>query len=263
MKVNYAIVNERRKKIMALIQKLGEIEVSTLANEFNVSELTIRRDLQYWEDKGAIVRTHGGAKLVLKMVDLETDYLSNDKYIHAIAKYAAQLVQDGDTIFVNTSSTALLTIQYIINKRVTIITNNANAVNIKHDPLVTIVLSGGELRTPKESMVGDFALNNLKKVSATKCFLGCSGITAKDGITTAIMSETSINETMLERTSGLKVILCDYTKVGVKHSFISSTTNQIDYLITDINADEEELEKIRSLNVEVIKLQPLLKFQTN
>ncbi|MCI6271889.1 MAG: DeoR/GlpR family DNA-binding transcription regulator [Erysipelotrichaceae bacterium] len=260
MKVNYDIVNERRKNIMALIQKLGEVSVHMLSNEFNVSNLTIRRDLQYWEDRGAIIRNHGGAKLIQSMVNLENDYLTNDKYKHAIAKYAAQLVNDGDTIFINTSSTALLTIQYIVNKRVTVITNNAKAVNIKHDPQVTIVLTGGELRTPKEAMVGDFALNNLKKVSATKCFLGCSGINAKDGITTAIMSETSINETMIERTSGLKVILCDYTKVKTKHSFISSSTSQIDCLITDINADEEEIEKIKQLNVEVIKLKPLLKF---
>lgn len=260
MKVNYSIVEKRRKNIMALIQKLGEVSVQLLSNEFGVSNLTIRRDLQYWEDRGAIIRNHGGAKLVQTMVNSENEYLTNDKYKHAIAKYAAQLVKENDTIFINTSSTALLMIQYIVNKTVTVITNNAKAVNIVHDPKVTIVLTGGELRIPKEAMVGDFALNNLKKVMANKCFLGCSGISAKDGITTAIMSETSINETMIERTSGLKVVLCDYTKVGNKHSFISSDTKQIDCLITDICADEEELEKIKQLDVEVIKLKPLLKF---
>lgn len=260
MKVDYKTVQNRRNNIMAIIQKLGEVDVNMLANEFNVSPLTIRRDLQYWESQRAIIRSHGKAKLIQPMVNFEKEFLTNEKYKHAIAKYAAQYVKEGDTIFINTSSTALLTIQYIKNKRVTIITNNAKAVNIKHDPLVTIVLTGGELRIPKESMVGDFALNNLKKVSANKCFLGCSGINAKDGITTAIMSETSINETMVERTSGLKFILCDYTKVKNKHSFAYSPTENIDYLITDINADEEELEKIRNLGVETISLKPLLKY---
>ncbi len=259
VKTEYKLVDQRRNNIMSLIQKFGEISVEQLAKEFSVSNLTIRRDLQYWEDKGAIIRHHGGAQLVQRMVNSENDFLTNDKYKHAIAKYAAQLIEDGDTIFINTSSTALLTIQYIFNKRVTVITNNASAVNIKHDPQVTIVLSGGELRVPKESMVGDFALNNLKKVSANKCFLGCSGIGASSGITTAIMSETSINEIMLERTSGLKIVLCDYTKVGTKHSFISSETKNIDLLITDINANEEEIENIKNLDVEVIKLKPLFR----
>ncbi|MBW9213065.1 MULTISPECIES: DeoR/GlpR family DNA-binding transcription regulator [Terrabacteria group] len=260
MKVNYSIVQERRNHIMALIQKLGEISVSTLAKEFSVSELTIRRDLQYWEDKGAVLRHHGGVKFVQTMVNLNTEYLTNDKYKHAIAKYAAQYVNDGDTIFINTSSTALLTIQYIINKRVIVITNNAKAVQLKHDPLLSIVLTGGELRFPKESMVGDFAMNNLKRVRANKCFLGCSGISHKDGITTAIMAEASINETMIERTTGERFILCDYTKVGNKHSFLSGNISDINYLISDINADDEEIEKIKEANVEVIKLTPLLKY---
>lgn len=257
MKVNYSIVKKRRDDIMILIQKLGKVDVDQLKNEFNVSEITIRRDLQYWEDKGAILRYHGGAKLVQTMVGSEDSLLTNDRYKNAIAKYAAQFVEEGDTIFINTSSTALLVIQYIIGKRCTVITNNAKALLVKHDSLVSIVLTGGEIRYPKETLVGDFALNSIYRVSANKCFLGCSGITAADGSTTAILAETAINESMLRRTVGKRFVLCDYTKIGVKHSFVSGELENIDYVITDINADDEELRAIGEHNVKTVKLEPL------
>lgn len=259
MKVDYKIVQQRRNDIMMLIQKLGHITVKQLMNDFNVSEITIRRDLQYWEDKGAIIRYHGGAKIIQHMVHHDNSNFTNGRYKHAIAKLAASYVEENDTIFINTSSTALLMPQYIMNKRCTIITNNAKMVLVKHSPLINIVLTGGELRYPKEAMVGDFALNNLSKVRANKCFLGCSGISSESGVTTAIFSETSINETMIQNTLGSVFILCDYTKVGQTHNYISANIHQIHHLITDINASEEELTRIQELhpNSLIHKVEPL------
>ncbi|NCB33198.1 MAG: DeoR/GlpR transcriptional regulator [Erysipelotrichia bacterium] len=258
MKVNYSIVQKRRDDIMVMIQKLGNVTMDQLKTDFNVSDITLRRDLQYWEDRGAILRYHGGAKLVQHMVNHNNSNFTNDRYKRAIAKYAAMLVEEGDTIFINTSSTALLVIEFIVGKHCTVITNNAKALLVKHDPLLSIVLTGGELRFPKEAMVGDFALNNLNRVLANKCFLGCSGISAEDGITTAILSETAVNETMLRRTSGSKFVLCDYTKVGMKHSFLSGDLDAIDCLITDVNADESSVEAIKEHHVKVVKLEPLI-----
>ncbi|MFV0479435.1 MAG: DeoR/GlpR family DNA-binding transcription regulator [Anaerorhabdus sp.] len=258
MKVSYSIVQERRNNIMLLIQKLGEASVDLLAKEFDISEITARRDLQYWEDRGAIVRYHGGAKLIQSMVSHDNINFTNDRYKRAIAKYAAQFINDGDTIFINTSSTALLVIQYIIHKRVTVITNNARAVAVKHDPLVSILLTGGELRFPKEAMVGEFALNNINRVIANKCFIGCSGIHSISGITTAIQNEVSINETMISRTNGSVFILADHTKIGTQHNFTSGNLSQVDCLVTDINADSEELEKFKELGIkETVQLSPL------
>ncbi len=259
MKVNYEIVQQRRDDIMVLIQKLGKVDVETLAKEFNTSEITIRRDLQYWEDRGAIIRYHGGAKLVQHMVNHNNTNFTNDRYKHAIAKYAAQFIEEGDTVFINTSSTALLVLQYIQNKRVTVITNNAKALLMKHDPLVSIFLTGGELRFPKEAMVGEFCLNNLNRVTANKCFIGCSGISIDDGITTAIQNEVSINETMIKRTNGPVFVLADYTKIGIKHSFISGQVTEINHLITDINAPQDITDAISQLGVKISKLKPLIR----
>lgn len=243
---------------MLAIQNNGKILVDEVAKEMNVSPLTIRRDLQYWEELGAIERFYGGAKLVQSFVENDPVH-SNEPYKHAIAKYAAQYVEEGDTIFINTSSTSLLVIKYIRNKHCTVVTNNAKAVFLEHDPMVTICLTGGELRFPKESMVGDFALNNLNKVTASKCFLGCSGISMDSGMTTAILPEVTINEAMVRRCNGPTFILCDHTKVGVSHNFTATTLDTIDYIITDKLADAHELDTLQQQDITVVTLDPLQK----
>lgn len=261
MKMNKEVVDNRRNEIMKLIQNKGRMFVDDLAESLQVSPLTIRRDLQFWEEKGAVERFYGGAKLVQNFVANDDLTLSNEAYKHAIAKYAAQYVQEGDTIFINTSSTALLVLKYIKNKRVTVITNNAKAIFIDHDPFVSICLTGGELRIPKESMVGNFALNNLNRVSANKAFLGCSGISATSGMTTAILQEVAINEVMISRSIGEKFILADHTKIGNNHSFISGAINSFDYLITDTLANEEEVNAIKEMGLNTIMLEPLANFK--
>ncbi|MEG2543892.1 MAG: DeoR/GlpR family DNA-binding transcription regulator [Longicatena sp.] len=261
MKMNKEVVDTRRNEIMKLIQNKGRMFVDDLAESLQVSPLTIRRDLQFWEEKGAVERFYGGAKLVQNFVANDDLTLSNEAYKHAIAKYAAQYVQEGDTIFINTSSTALLVLKYIKNKRVTVITNNAKAIFIDHDPFVSICLTGGELRIPKESMVGNFALNNLNRVSANKAFLGCSGISATSGMTTAILQEVAINEVMISRSIGEKFILADHTKIGNNHSFISGAINSFDYLITDTLANEEEVNAIKEMGLNTIMLEPLANFK--
>ena len=82
------------------------------------------------------------------------------------------MVEDGDTIFINTSSTALAMVPYIHAKNVVVITNNGNAITIPHSAEVTIILTGGELRHIKGTMVGEFALDNINMVSTRKTFLG-------------------------------------------------------------------------------------------
>lgn len=258
MKMKKEVVDARRKQIMQKIQSKGTVNVDELAEELNVTPLTIRRDLQYWEDKGAIERYYGGARLIQSFVDND-ELDNNEPYKHAIAKYAATFVQEGDTIFINTSSTALLVLKYIKGKHVTVITNNAKAIFIDHDPFVQIVLTGGELRIPKESMVGDFAMNNLNRVKANKAFLGCSGFDSEVGMTTAILSEVTINETMIQRCSGEAFILADATKINYIHQFTVAEPDAFYYLITDTRVPQEQIEEFDTTTLHIKQLEPVYK----
>lgn len=254
MKMHRSVVEERRKTILSILSKEPGINAETLALRLDVSPVTIRRDLQYWEEKNRISRHYGGAKIIQTFQEANSELNDIEIRKNMIAKRAAEFVDDGDTIFINTSSTALLMLSYIKGKRVNVITNNANAVFIQKDFKINVILTGGELREPKESMVGEFALNNLAKVSSNKTFIGCSGISADVGITTAVLAEVAINELMLKQSTGTCFVLADSTKIGHNHSFVSNTLKRVDVLITDTLADEYECEAIAEKNVRILKV---------
>lgn len=254
MKMHRSVVEERRKTILSILSKEPGINAEALAQRLEVSPVTIRRDLQYWEEKNRISRHYGGAKIVQTFKEAHSELNDIEIRKNMIAKRAAEFVDDGDTIFINTSSTALLMLSYIKGKRVNVITNNANAVFIQKDFKINVILTGGELREPKESMVGEFALNNLAKVSSNKTFIGCSGISADVGITTAVLAEVAINELMLKQSTGTCFVLADSTKIGHNHSFVSNTLKRVDVLITDTLADEYECEAIAEKNVRILKV---------
>ena len=107
---------------------------------------------------------------------------------HILAKYAADLINDGDTIFINSSSTALLILEYLGNKRVYVVTNNGKALQSTIGPNIELVLTGGQVYERKQSLVGEFATYILSKITANKCFLGVSGISSDSGISTSVLA---------------------------------------------------------------------------
>ncbi len=254
MKSSRVDIEKRRERVLKIIEYRSNVTVDELAKKLEISPTTIRRDLDFFEKKNLIDRFHGGASI--SKVNFTTNIFSSSLTLnkHAIAKAASRFVEDGDTVFINTSSTALLMTEYIKAKQVTIITNNGKAIFTNTNDGIFIVLTGGELRMPKESLVGDFAINNLNRVKASKCFLGCSGISTDGGFTTAVLQEVAINEIMLRNTTGLKVVLADMNKVGRTHSFLSGSVSDLDYLITDTGADAEEVEKLRKAGLKVLKV---------
>jgi DeoR/GlpR family transcriptional regulator of sugar metabolism len=124
MKNNRKAVDERQLQILNMIRNRGEVKVEELANTFQISLMTVRRDLQYLEQEKLIARIHGGAVSLARANRL----LSQDEKIllcrQRISEYAARFIEDGDRIFVNGSRTALDTLKYVGEKKVTVVTNN-------------------------------------------------------------------------------------------------------------------------------------------
>jgi DeoR/GlpR family transcriptional regulator of sugar metabolism len=201
--------------------------------------------LQYLEDRKLLVRTHGGAVASQNPMD------EISLYRKLIAEFAAGFVTDNDTLFINTSSNALKILEHISCSNVTVITNNGKAIHCDHSQEVNVVLTGGELRYPKEAMVGDFALRNLQTIYAKKAFIGCSGISAENGMTTELFNEVSINEMMVSHATQEVYVLADHTKIGKNSSFVSCPIDKIKYLITDEKASTEALDLIREKGVTV------------
>jgi DeoR/GlpR family transcriptional regulator of sugar metabolism len=251
MKREKKYVDNRRNKIIKIIQKNPHVRVNELADMLGVSLITIRRDLQFLDEQNQVKRTHGGA-ILIKSEEPEVDEV--EYYRMLIAKYAATLVEDGDSLFINTSSNALQMLQYVSRNNITAITNNGKVINREYSPGINVILTGGELRFPKDAMVGDYAIRNLQTVFAKKAFVGCSGITPDAGMMTEIASEVSVNEIMVNHSTEAVYVMADHTKIGKRSSFTSCSIEKVNYLITDELAPEDVLEELRSKGVKVYQV---------
>lgn len=261
MKKNQGIVSKRRERILDYLATNETINTNELAEKLNISPLTLRRDLQALDDEGLIVRYYGGAKLAANVDntdDLNSAQGTSDseflKKKHAIAKYAADIINDGDTIFINSSSTALLILEYLGDKRVYVVTNNGKALQSRIGPNIELVLTGGQVYERKQSLIGEFATYILSKITADKCFLGVSGISCDSGISTSVLQETLVNHEMINRCSGPVYILADSTKVGRHHNFSSGEISEVSHLITDSNIKDSDLEEFNEKGIAVIKV---------
>ncbi len=251
MKASRSIVNSRREKILEAVRSEGDVTVAALAGQLQVSPLTIRRDLQYLEEHKLLERFYGGARTGGAGAGRKN---SRELRKEKIARYAASLVEDRDSIFINTSSTALAMVKYITSRRVTIITNNGNIINEENPSQATIILLGGELRYMKGAMVGDFARNNLVQVTAKKSFMGCSGLSPEVGMTTEMVSEVTLNQLMFQRVTGPSYILADSSKLGETIGSVSCPPEKIENIITDADAPAEMIRRFREIGTWVYQV---------
>jgi len=253
-----SIVNNRRMRILDILNERRSAKVEELSVDLGVSLVTVRRDLDYLYGKGFLVRRHGGALPVIdcadelpeKKLDEKDDINIEEKT--AIAERAAQLVNDGDTLFMNSGSTILLFIRALKGKRVKIITNNAAAIMTEHDPAIELMILGGEYREQSRSLVGEFALNTIRNIYSGRTFLGTNGISLERGLTTSVYQECSINQAMIANTHEKVVVLADYSKMGKISNFVSSPLSSIDIVITDDKCPAQFREGLEALGIEVL-----------
>lgn len=256
MKRSKAHVAGRRDALIALLESRGQATVAELAEHFDVSALTIRRDLDYLESQQVLSRQHGAAVLLNPLGRPSGSWQIRSN--RAIAREAARHVSDGDCIFINASSTALLVIDYITALDVTIITNNGKALLLDEAPNVTILLTGGEIRPPRPSMTGEIVLDYLRRVKATKCLLGATGVSASYGLTSATSPEPAVNALMIERSSE-RIVVADSSKIGLTSSFQFGSIDEVDLFITDAGASDEQVQELTDGGLgSVIRVDPTL-----
>ncbi len=171
-----------------------------------------------------------------------------------IARFAAGFIEDGDTIFMNSSSTVLEILDYIGDKNIVVVTNNGKILEKELPFNIEVVLTGGQVYGRKQSMVGDFATHVLNYVTASKAFLGVSGI-AEEGISTVVFQESLINREMISRSAGPVFIVTDSTKVGKKNNFSSGEISGISYLITDTHIQPEYTQTFEKSGIIVMKVE--------
>ena len=257
MKNSYANINDRRNSIVEYLSSSEDMtaEVNKLATELNVSTMTIRRDLDVLEKMGKIIRSHGTATINTRQQDEgDTNNDSLEQIKKKLANHASTYVENNMTLFVNSSSTALGAVDFLEDKIITLVTNNLKVNRKNVNPNTNIILPGGEIRFPKEALVGDLCVTNLSDIHSDITIIGCSGISAKKGISTNNIHESKVNKIMISNTISLVIVVSDYRKVGIDSTFTVDDISKIDILITDIYANPATIKDIENRGVTIIQV---------
>jgi DeoR/GlpR family transcriptional regulator of sugar metabolism len=232
---------ERRKRILGLLQKQGIVTVSELSIAFAVSEETIRRDLQKMESENGVARTHGGA-FISKVVhsDIPITIRENLRLDGKarIADLCGGLVDEGETVILDSSTTSLHIAERLKEKRNIVVITNALKIAMcfaGYDNIKVICI-GGTLRNSQMSFIGPAAERGVSEYYADKAFVSCVGVDLVKGITDADEQEAEIRKLML-RQATRKILVADNTKLGkTSFSFIAPMTG-LDWLVTDQEPD--------------------------
>ena len=249
-------IDQRRKKILELLARNGQVRVSELAVELGATPVTIRNDLAALEQDSYIERVSGGAVQRVNTffnMELHTHHQGNVDIKKQIAAATAALVSDGENLFINSGTTTYFTaIELKKRKNLNIVTNYLPvAMELATVPGFTVVLLGGQLNVVDSFIYGTSAIEQLRQYKADKTILSIDGISADTGLTTYHANEAVINRTMIER-SRETIITADHTKVGYESfSFVSDLNDGLSLVTDGPGEDNSHLEGIKKAGVRI------------
>lgn len=247
---------ERRRKILSIIQEEKSVLVPELSKLFNVTEETIRRDLEKLEKDGYLKRTYGGA-VIVDNANLDLPFsireVTNIEGKNSIGSIVAQYINDGEILMLDSSSTALQVAKHIKSKKnITVITNSEKIVlELSNAKDFNIISTGGTFKSSSFSYIGHLSEKAIQNYNADKAIISCKGISIDKGITDSNEMEAEIKKAMIN--SSNKVFLAvDYTKFN-KASFVKMMDiKDIDMLFTDNKLSLDWEDKLRHFEVQVI-----------
>ena len=231
------LVNERHDKILNILKERKSATVNYLASVLYISKSTIRRDLATLQSKGFIKHEYGGAILVDEAsytLPIEFRTLKAKSEKRNIGKEAALLVEDGDVIFLDSSSTVLYMIEHLRSKNSIIaVTNNFRALEMLNTlENIKVYSTGGVFSQNSMSYTGRFALATIERISIDKMFFSPTGISSNGLLLECGEQENLIRCAALSR-SAKKICLCDHSKLNKNYLFEICSITDIDYIISD------------------------------
>jgi DeoR/GlpR family transcriptional regulator of sugar metabolism len=250
------LANDRRRRIYELIREEGSARVSNLSELFSVSEPTIRADLEKLEVEGLVVRDHGGAYLrgLNTLVQTQTlDHSENPEAKACIGRAAARLVNDGDTLILDSGSTVTELAKSLLGRRdLYIVTNALNiALLLGSEPSFTVLMTGGEFKAPTLSLTGDQAASIFEHIFVSKLFLATAGLSLETGLTFPGLSDLPVKRAMM-RAANRIYLLADSSKIGRVSFAAVGGLSSIDVLVTDSGIKPQDKEQLEKLGIEVM-----------
>ncbi|MEP0545573.1 MAG: transcriptional repressor AgaR [Rhodothermales bacterium] len=246
---------ERHEHILKRLREQGQVSVATLSEQLEVSEVTIRKDLNMLERRHLLHRTHGGAiganpYVLDRTVEEKTGEHAADK--DRIGRAASALVEPQDSIILGSGTTAMYVARHLRDvPGLTVITSAMNvAVVLTGLPQVEILMLGGTVRKSSTSVVGQHAEQMLEDHACSKLFLGVDGFDLDYGLTTTNAQEATLNQAMM-RAAQRTIVIADSSKFGRRGFRRICNVDQVDAVITDTGVSDEAVRSLEARGVAV------------
>ncbi|MFZ0910707.1 MAG: DeoR/GlpR family DNA-binding transcription regulator [Candidatus Acidiferrales bacterium] len=251
------LAEERRFRIREILSRERTVSASELIRTLEVTAATIRRDLAALEKEGVLVRSHGGAVSRASSTNFQPSYealgRSHRAEKQAIAREAERLILDGETVFLEGSTTVYELARRLLHRnRLTVITNSPPIVEeLQRSQHVSVISTGGELQKDVFYLSGVWAQRALSEIRVDKAVLGVSAIDPSYGISTASQAEAQIKK-MILKSARVSIAVADHSKFGNQGFAYVGPITDIDILVTDSAADPQYLRPLRKAGVELI-----------
>jgi DeoR/GlpR family transcriptional regulator of sugar metabolism len=247
---------DRQQQILDLVGRHQRISVEDICSTFNISTATARRDLDALAREGKIQRVHGGA-MAVSQAQTEAPILLRqreqaDEKIR-IGQAAAELAQDGETIFLGSGTTVLEMARNLRGRRnLTIITNSLPVVNtLAGLEAITVICLGGMLRDSELSFIGHLTELALAEVFADKVFIGMRAISLEYGLTHEYLPETMTDRAILKVGKEI-VVLADHTKFDHTETVLLTPLERIHTIVTDEGAPHDFTDSLQSKGIRLL-----------
>lgn len=227
----------RKDEILSLLNQYNYLSVEFLSNKLHISQSSIRRDLAILEAQGLVKRSHGGVHSLIEnntLTPRELRMQENATLKRMICQKAAELIKDGDTIFIDGSTTCLYLVDFLESKKnITILTNNLKlAAMLEHNTNITIYCTGGLLRLNELVAMGAIAENSCRYIHTNIMFFSARAIDENGIITDLNEPEVVVRQIAMENTDKT-VFLCDSSKFDKRSIFTVCDSKDVDCIITD------------------------------
>ncbi|MGH9546727.1 MAG: DeoR/GlpR family DNA-binding transcription regulator [Terriglobales bacterium] len=252
------LAEQRRRKVLDLVEKRGQITVRDLVGMFSISAVTARGDLDALSSDGMVVRSHGGA---VRRLEASQDYpLRLKKSLHhaekvRIGRASADLIQDNETVILDSGTTTVEIARHLKARRLQSVTVITHALNVASELMdatdVSVIMIGGLLRPVSCSFVGPQAEAMLQEFHADRLFLAVDGFDLEIGPSTPDVLEAQLNSLMVRVSKEVNVV-ADFSKLGRRSVSRISPLAGVHRLITDTRAPADFCEALRKSKIDVI-----------
>src|SRR5271166_3086466 len=248
------LVEERRQRVLDLVSTRGFVALADLAQSVRVSESTIRRDLDYWHQQGALRRTHGGAIYIADgtvLPALEERSSSQLEEKRAIARTAAARIHDGDTVLLDGGTTTLEVARQLVGRSVQIVTNSLPIANLFAASRDTdLVLLGGYIYPKTGVALGPMTVRMMEDIHVHQTLMSVGGITSKGFFNSNLLLVET--ERQMMRCADEVVVVADHTKVSRQALAFLCNLTDIDTLIVDNDLSVAQRDLLRQNDVRLL-----------